>query len=200
MARGRGITLLEILFACSLLSVAIIAFATVFPSGYRLNLANINQNQAASIANTVAEEIRSLDVNSVTQGLPLLAGYDTATGKYDLPQMSTQNILKLKILDKLTGQTLGPLVPLPTNLAFQKATAGQIFYLPDGTNNTPQGIQVAATVDNTGPEAQLVPPLTSFQIVVTVMWQETRKNTVLTRNVSVTTSTSNAFFPVVSNQ
>ncbi len=67
--KPRGISILEIMFAFSLLTVVIIAFATVFPSGYRLNYSNLNQNRALGIANAVAEELRNVSFTVLRQKL-----------------------------------------------------------------------------------------------------------------------------------
>lgn len=59
---ARGITILEIMMAFSVMAIVIVAFASVFPAGYRLNFANLNQNKAISLANSVAEELRAQDI------------------------------------------------------------------------------------------------------------------------------------------
>jgi len=55
-----GFSLLEIIVTIILLTIVLMAMATVFPSGYRLNQKNRNTTRAAEIANGIMEEINNL--------------------------------------------------------------------------------------------------------------------------------------------
>lgn len=61
--RSRGISLLELLFTISLLTIVLVVFAAVYPSGYKLNRKSARANVAATAAAAVAAEV---------QGLPML--------------------------------------------------------------------------------------------------------------------------------
>ena len=58
--RRVGLSLLELLFAISLLTVVLVAFAAVYPSGYKLNRKSARATTAAKTAAAVAAEIQSL--------------------------------------------------------------------------------------------------------------------------------------------
>ncbi len=62
--RGRGISLLELLFTIALLTIVLVVFAAVYPSGYKLNRKSARANVAMTTAAAVAAEL---------QGLPILA-------------------------------------------------------------------------------------------------------------------------------
>jgi hypothetical protein len=59
----RGLSLLELLFTISLLTVVLVVFAAVYPSGYKLNRKSAKANVAVSTASAIAAEV---------QGLPFL--------------------------------------------------------------------------------------------------------------------------------
>lgn len=56
----RGLSLIEILMAIMVLTAAIMAVATVYPGGYKLNETNRYANQATEIARGIMEEICAL--------------------------------------------------------------------------------------------------------------------------------------------
>jgi len=61
MSRNQlGLSLLEILIAMVLLSTVMMAFAMVFPSGYRLTLRNDNEAKAVKLAQAIIGEISNL--------------------------------------------------------------------------------------------------------------------------------------------
>lgn len=58
--KSRGLSLLELLFAMSLMTVILVAFAAVYPSGYRLNRKSAKATLASKTAAAVAAEFLSL--------------------------------------------------------------------------------------------------------------------------------------------
>lgn len=98
--------------AFSLMTVVLIAFATVFPSGYRLNLANQMQNKATGVANSIAEELRSLDTTVLE---PMKTGVTVAslvTSGYIHPDTSL-----VKVVDTIPN-------PIPADGKFYIANNG----------------------------------------------------------------------------
>ena len=94
--RPPGLSLLELLFALSLLTVVLVAFAAVYPSGYRLNRKSARATVAAKTAAAVAAEFQSLpffdDRVVKTPPIPTLIGLDTRTDKTNLTQYLSQNL------------------------------------------------------------------------------------------------------------
>ncbi|MCE7873976.1 prepilin-type N-terminal cleavage/methylation domain-containing protein [bacterium CPR1] len=64
-AKRRGLSLLELMVTIVLLSTVLIAFAAVYPAGYKLNRKSQRATQAAQLATAVAEEVRQLPFDSV---------------------------------------------------------------------------------------------------------------------------------------
>ncbi|CAM9933194.1 unnamed protein product, partial [Phaeothamnion confervicola] len=55
-----GLSLLEVLFTIGLLTIVLVAFAAVYPSGFRLNRKSARATVAAETAAAVAAEIQGL--------------------------------------------------------------------------------------------------------------------------------------------
>lgn len=72
---GRGYSILEILITIVLLTTVILAMATVFPSGYRLNQKNRNFTKAAEAANGIMEEINNLPFSGAGVSLQSLTAW-----------------------------------------------------------------------------------------------------------------------------
>ena len=85
---NRGFSLLELLFALSILSVGLLFAATIFPSGYRRINHGIARERAASIAMQALETAKSI-------------GYD------DLESTLNQNGDGLRIYYDVDGDNLG---------------------------------------------------------------------------------------------
>ncbi len=66
--KQRGLSLLEILLAIILLSMVIMATATVYPGGYKLNASNKSASQATTIAQGILEEIKMRPFTEVIVG------------------------------------------------------------------------------------------------------------------------------------
>ena len=83
-ARRRGLSLLELLFTISLLTVVLVAFAAVYPAGFRLNRKSARATVAAETAAAVAAELQGLAFfdERVIQDppIPTLRALDTSTG------------------------------------------------------------------------------------------------------------------------
>ena len=94
--RELGLSLLELLFALSLLTVVLVAFAAVYPSGYKLNRKSARATIAAKTAAAVAAEFQNLpffdDRVVKTPPIPTLTLLDTATDRTNLVQYLSQNL------------------------------------------------------------------------------------------------------------
>jgi len=149
------VSLLEIMVSLCITTIVIIAFAAVFPGGYRLNYANLNQNKASSLAASVAEEIRA-------RSLPELRLCESMTPQ----QMQTAHYFNTRVP---TGLTSSKDIPVSASELYE-------FYIPFAN-----GIVVtrSAWTDASGDSVE------NFTIQVTVNWAETRKRTRVLRSVSV---------------
>ena len=80
--RTRGISLLELLFTISLLTIVLVVFAAVYPSGYKLNRKSAKANVAVQTAAAVAAEVQGLpftdDRPNPTVPIPTLNLLNTA--------------------------------------------------------------------------------------------------------------------------
>src|ERR1017187_8430528 len=80
----RGLSLLEVLFTIGLLTVVLVAFAAVYPSGFRLNRKSAQATVAAETAAAVAAEIQGLaffDTRVVKKPpITTLTDIDTSSG------------------------------------------------------------------------------------------------------------------------
>jgi hypothetical protein len=161
---SKGITLLEIMIAMSLMSVVIIAFASVFPSGYRRNLSTLNQSKAAGYATGVAEQFGNLTVDS-------LKPFESTP---DNPQdVSTANgLLKANpdtgehALITLPQGLLGPPTELPMeNIFFVKSITIVKRPLSDPFGDLNDKVTGA-----------VIPQIVTDEVTVTVNWIETRRN------------------------
>lgn len=96
--RSRGISLLELLFTITLLTIVLVVFAAVYPSGYKLNRKSARANVALTTATAVAAEL---------QGLPILAPSFELSDKPHLQALANpanvanyiQNQMRTKIPD-----------------------------------------------------------------------------------------------------
>lgn len=66
----RGLSLLEILLAIVLLAMVIMATATVYPGGFKLNATNKYASQATALAQAIVEEIKLRPFKEVEVGTP----------------------------------------------------------------------------------------------------------------------------------
>ncbi len=187
--KARGITLLEIMVAMSILSVVLVAFASVFPSGYRLNFSNENQTKAATYATTIADQVSLIPV-SLLQG-PLMP-------QSSPPQTYNNAVTALMGLKSNLGQLY---LSLPPGLS-----VNAIDSLPNNTTNSFWLQAVYLTnLNNAALPDDLTqsPPITSAQqtaaqavigqiegeeVTVVIRWVEERKNKPnILKNVTVTT-------------
>ena len=148
------------MLAMSLMSVVIIAFAAVFPSGYRLNLKNLNQAKATGFANAIVEQLSNLPtatLSSATQGAAAGARQDLTTAV-------------------LTSSP--PLITLPTGLlASNPSSTPNVFWLYKVyiTRNT-FGNPFGAT-DSTATTSQaLATQIEAYDVTVVIKWLESRRN------------------------
>lgn len=166
--RRRGITLLEIMIAMSLMSVVLIAFASVFPSGYRLNFSNLNQSKAAGFATGITEQIANFPSGQ-------LANYDAAPGDKIAALMSSHD---------LTMPT-GLVYPMPND---PKQVLPNVFYLTGIKIVKQQATNPFPSDPNDKTSDKVAAQIGADEITVTITWSETRRAMPnITKTVSVTT-------------
>jgi len=93
--RSHGISLLELLFTISLLTIVLVVFAAVYPSGYKLNRKSARANVAATTAAAVAAELQGLpflnkDNRPNYPNLQDMVGNPTAINTFITTQMRTK--------------------------------------------------------------------------------------------------------------
>lgn len=71
LRRRRGLSLLELLVTMILLTIVLITFAAVYPSGYRLNRKSAKATVAAQTATAIIDEIQNLPLTNEGGGLSL---------------------------------------------------------------------------------------------------------------------------------
>ncbi len=81
----RGISLLELMITIVLLSTVLIAFAAVYPAGYKLNRKSQRATIGAQLATAVAEEVRQLPFDSANPTQPTLFQLSQLTQAGQLP-------------------------------------------------------------------------------------------------------------------
>ena len=86
----RGLSLLELLFTIGLLTIVLVAFAAVYPSGYRLNRKSARATIAAETAAAVAAELQGLPFfdERVVKTPPLVTLTDVDTGTGDRTELT----------------------------------------------------------------------------------------------------------------
>lgn len=85
LAKRRGISLLELMITIVLLSTVLIAFAAVYPAGYKLNRKSQRATVGAQLATALAEEVRQLPFDSVNPAQPTLFQLSQYTQSNQLP-------------------------------------------------------------------------------------------------------------------
>lgn len=138
----------------SLMTVVIVAFASVFPAGYKLNYANLQQNKAAGLANAIAEELRAIDITRLQSDF---IGKMVSEVK---GQIRTLNL----------NDVNNPDSPIITVGAINDTeTGGKFFFIDDAViDGTGSGIAITL---NQSPATPFVKTAT---IQVTIRWRETR--------------------------
>jgi len=136
----------------SLMTVVIVAFASVFPAGYKLNYANLQQNKAAGLANAIAEELRAIDITRLQSDF-IGKKVSEVNG-----QIRTLNL----------NDVNNPDSPIITVGAIND-TGGKFFFIDDAViDSTGSGIAITL---NQSPATPFVKTAT---IQVTIRWRETR--------------------------
>jgi len=153
--KQKGVSLLELIISIMIFSIALMAFAFVFPSGYRLNMKNRRESRAAEIAEGIFNEIMTARFYSANATDPAIV---------NLPTWQKDAFSK-KYEDMIPGNS--------------------IFYLPDNndSNGLRKGIWVQIldpTYPPTGSEKG-----TLAVIRVTVAWPETRANRVIHKCITI---------------
>lgn len=155
--RSPGVSILEICMSFSVITVVIIAFATVFPSGYRLNFANMNQNKASSLASSVIEELRGIKPHQETGAPPetlrTLAGANKGQTIYNQLSQDLRN-----------------------QLAYGGATASTPYYIAGAT-----GIRIDETIETISVGSAVA----TYVISVDVSWAETRRRTQIIKTITI---------------
>lgn len=157
-ARQKGLTLLELLVSIMLFCIVMVAFAMVFPGGFRLNLKNRNESKASMIANGIINKLQNIRFLEIDP---------------NNPSITEPSIENLQTWQQGTfADIFENDIPEP-------------FYLPydelDADGNTLKGIDVQildTTLDGRGSLAK---------ITVTVAWKESTRAQVMTKYVSITT-------------
>lgn len=204
--RPRGATILELMISMVILTGVIVVFATVFPSGYRLNAANLRQNKAASLASAVLEEIKALPFADATfeNGQPSQIFTVAA-----LAPTAVQNGWPgVRVTNTNPPDNTQPIVtdfgsPIGTvNFPHTVITVGTpqpslpgdqgIFTLPIQPADTPAGVTgidvhvSAMDLRNGNPVTLPALSMMTATIRVTVAWSETRQTGGVVENKSVT--------------
>jgi prepilin-type N-terminal cleavage/methylation domain-containing protein len=159
----RGLSLLEILIAMVLLSTVMMAFAMVFPSGYRLTLRNDNEAKAVKLAQAIIGEITNLPFRA--PGDDFGAPGSTIRSLYDLQYYWSFN---QPYNFPVTANADGSSVISPTSF----------FRLNNGTStnftsNNPKGILVQLNSDQS-----------LASIKVTIVWDESGKKTMIRKQAT----------------
>jgi len=145
----------------SVITVVIIAFATVFPSGYRLNFSNFNQNRASSLANSVIEELRGIRPRIEGSGVSLQTLYNSG------------NANAQAIYNQLSAD-------LRSQLAYGSPTTGAPFYIP-----TPGGVHSGIRIDQALETISVGSSVANYTISVNISWRESRKRQLLTKTITI---------------
>jgi prepilin-type N-terminal cleavage/methylation domain-containing protein len=173
----KGLSLLEILMAVILLAMCIMATATVFPGGYKLNMSNRYANQATEYARGIMEEINarpfvSLGVPGIDNlSLQSLAGWNYA--------LSETNMWPFHFYTSVNDWK--------TNCPVRCwATGGdKFFFLPEQASSNPpypKGIEIVP-YPGWGEPPQTQARMAKIQ--VTVAWKEFRGSLEVTKFVSI---------------
>ncbi len=80
----RGLSMLEIMFTISLLTVMLVTFAAVYPIGFKLNRRSAKTTVAIQTATAVAAEIQEMPFTDSRGGLQTVT-LDTLVGMADAP-------------------------------------------------------------------------------------------------------------------
>lgn len=150
----------------SVITVVIIAFATVFPSGYRLNLSNFNQNKASGLASSVIEELRGMRRHQEGTGVTLrtLSGAGQAQAIYAELTQELRN--QLAYGAPAAGN------PFPTNRP--------PFWIP-----TPGGAHSGIQITENTEVISVGSSISNYVISVNVSWYESRKRALVTKTITI---------------
>lgn len=139
--RGRmnqkGVSLLELLVSIMIFTTALMAFAMVFPSGYRLNYKTRMESRAAKIAEGLVQKIMNVQFLGDTQAKPTiqnLQSWDTqgtyrfktefedlVPAPFYLPPRSDPNCgINVRILDPTVDS--GTLAKIEVNVCWLEST------------------------------------------------------------------------------
>ena len=105
LRRRRGLSLLELLMTMILLTIVLIVFAAVYPSGYRLNRKSAKATVAAQTATAIIDEIQNLPLTNESGGLSLtlLADVPWSAGGGDYANFPATEIPENFFLEDNTG-------------------------------------------------------------------------------------------------
>lgn len=174
--RHPGFTLLEIMMALSLMSVVIIAFAAVFPSGYRLNFSNLNQSKAASLAGAIAQQISNAPLTVLS---PLARGGPSNPLNNVAPALYISGVIMLADANHPNGLPLPP----PTQPPSPPAQTNQ-FYL-EGIYLNPLPAPQATPTD------LIAQQVLAMEIYIIMGWSESRRNGIVQKSIEITTLMNN---------
>jgi len=174
----KGLSLLEILMAVILLAMVIMATATVFPGGYKLNISNRYSNQATEYARGIMEEINARPFTSLgVPGIDNLSLQNLSAWNYAL---SETNLWPFHFYANATDWKAN------CPVRCWSAGADKFFFLPELATSAPpapRGIDIVAY-----PGWGSIVPQTQARmakIQVTVAWKEYRGKLEVTKFVSI---------------
>lgn len=90
----RGLSLLEIMIAIMVLTVSLVAFASVFPAAFKLNHYAGRYTQAEKFASAVIEELRKFELADHNTAKPGFIDY------YDADESRLEELTSVKNLEK----------------------------------------------------------------------------------------------------
>lgn len=163
------------MISMSLLSVVLVAFAAVFPGGYRVNLQNLNQGKATGYASGIIEQLSN-------QTVTILHPLESANATL---KVESQNFFVPP-----SGLIVGSTPPTAPNVFFLQ----NISIVNSDAVDDSQAITDLATFGTPAQQAANIPSqIFGEQVAVTITWLETRRNhTMVNRSVTETTLITSA--------
>ncbi|HEY4000306.1 MAG TPA: hypothetical protein VGO93_15635 [Candidatus Xenobia bacterium] len=207
--RSAGVTILELMVCMVILTGVIIVFATVFPSGYRLGLANLNEHKAASLASSILEEVKGRPFSDANFEAGYAAtnfvietfvantnqsGWPGVTVVNTNPPADTQPIVTKFPTNPMVAPQNFPRTVVTVGVPQPQWPGDQgVFTLPIKPTDTPAGVtgidvRLAGVDLRNGNWAQLpnANTIITTTIRVTIAWTETRQTGRASINKSVT--------------
>jgi len=159
--RQKGMSLIEIIVSILLITIVMMSFAMVFPSGYRLSHKSRMESRATMIASGLLDKIMSLDFYQVdAYNPPAEVPTVDRLPKWD-PSSGSTTRYKAYFEDFVTPPFR---LPYKENVGGTEVKGIDVTLLDTGGGNTP----------------------TVARIKVTIVWDEVKKGATITKYVTVT--------------